>query len=154
MKNDTKNKVETKSEINAKIIAIYNKCIETNESMTEIEKLHNILKHYKFALRNVTKNINKAVYNIDYTETSIDESLNLFSTNANISRRCVIIACLKSEKCTENDILKAINDYADVKYRNLIKANKKSISGTINDLRNNKALNFVRNNKDIYTLLK
>ena len=131
----------------------YKACLISNDANAEIDKLKLLLSNYKLALRQVTSNINKAVYNLDYTETAETEKA-LFACNNNNSRRDVIIKSLESQNCNVFDILDNINNFADVKYKNLVKANKKAISGTINDLRNNKAKHFVANDKDVFILQK
>ena len=153
-KDNAKNEIIlTKAEKFNNVLSQYKTCLLNNDANAEIDKLKLLLKSYKLALVNVTSNINKAIYNLDYTEKA-SEKVQLFACNNNNSRRDVIIKSLESQACTQADILNNINDFADIKYNRLLKANKKAISGTINDLRNNKAKNFVVNEKDVYILQK
>ena len=164
------------SEKQENVLKAYNNCILNEESeneATSFSTLVSLLKDYKDRLSTFTNNtkisINKAKYNTinfcenEVVEMTISEKVenlkSLFNTAKEMtSRRHVILTCLATEKLTEAEILEAINVYAKTSYLNsnniLLKANKKAISGSINDVRNNKALDYIKNVENVYVLRK
>jgi hypothetical protein len=152
MKNTAK--VVNKDTIDS-IHALYNKAILSKENSADIDNIHAVCKKHAIALRDYVKNINKAVYNIDYSTTAQKEEKTAISTlRANMSRRSVVIACLETNNCTQQDILDAIDTYADTKYFQLTSANKKCILGTCNDLRVNKKQLYLTDTNNVYKLKK
>lgn len=145
----------TKKEISkaTKLFNMFNdNAASENEKETAKNRLFDLLRKNKASLKSFVDNVSEDNAKLfDFSETASETMRNYKLTDNTLkaskndkSRRALIIAMLKENKYSKNEIAHILTENYEIAD---LKQNKKAVSGTINDLSTHKKASFKIDNE-------